>query len=426
MTHDQASAPPRAALLSVGSELLLGDLTDSNATWLSRQLTARGMQVVHHLAVDDDVARIGEAIEWLAQRSELILVGGGLGPTVDDLTRESVAAVAGVELQFREDLADELRVRFARMGRTMSEQNLRQAHIPVGATVYPAVGTAPAFAIDLAGDTPTRLVALPGVPWEMRELFERHVVDEVRALAGERTTITRRVHVSGRGESDVAAVVEPIVARHTEVTLSFLAHTTGIEVRLTVSASDVTVARATSQPLVDEVVSALGAGVAGIDDERVEEAVLRTLTERGQTVALAESVTAGDIAARLGRIPGASQALHGGMVVYSAEAKHTMLGIPDELLVDGAVGEAVTRALADAVREHTGADWGLAVTGVAGPGDLGEIPVGTVHWALAGPGRDTEVHTRRLNGDRTSIMSRLGTTALDLLLRRLVEDQPGA
>ncbi len=417
---------PRAALLSVGSELLLGDLTDSNATWLSRELTARGMQVVHHLAVGDDVDRIGEAIRWLAQRSDLILVGGGLGPTVDDLTREAVAAVMGVDLEFREDLADALRARFARMGRTMSEQNLRQARVPVGATVFPAVGTAPAFAVDLAGDTPTRLVALPGVPWEMRELFERDVVAEVRALAGERTTITRRVHVAGRGESDVASVVEPIVARHTEVTLAFLAHTTGIEVRLTVSASDVAVARATSEPVVAEVVAALGPGVAGIDDEAVEQAVVRTLTERGETVALAESATAGDIAARLGRVPGASRALHGGMVVYTPEAKHTMLGIPDELLGEHAVGEALTRALADAVREHTGADWGLAVTGVAGPGDLGDIPVGTVHWALAGPGRDTEVHTRRLNGDRSSIISRLGTAALDLLLRRLVEDRPGA
>ncbi|MFP4635456.1 MAG: CinA family nicotinamide mononucleotide deamidase-related protein [Nitriliruptoraceae bacterium] len=413
--------PPRAAVLSVGDELLLGDLTDTNATWISRRLTEQGVAVVHHLTVGDDVDQMVSALAWLAERVHLVVVGGGLGPTADDRTREAVALAAGVELRHDDELEEAIAARFASMGRTMGPQNRGQARIPVGATPFPPVGTAPAFALTLTEPSPTRVIALPGVPWELHELWERHVVDEVVALAGNRVTVTRVLHVVGRGESDVAAVVEPVVGERDDATLAFLAKGHEVQVRLTVSASDRGEALARSQPLVDEVAAALAGAVAGVDDEELESVVVRLLTERGATLATAESATGGDIAARLARVPGASQALLGGAIVYADAAKSLLLGIDPALVAEhGAVSEEVTRELALAVRRRTGADHALAVTGVAGPSSVDELPVGSCFWALAGPEGEVEVHGRRIPGDRGQVLLRLGTAALDLLRRRLV------
>ncbi|MEX2487554.1 MAG: CinA family nicotinamide mononucleotide deamidase-related protein [Nitriliruptoraceae bacterium] len=413
------AAPVTAAILSVGSELLLGDLTDSNATWLSRRLRELGVDVVHHVAARDELDELVDALGYLVERVDVILVGGGLGPTVDDLTREAIAAAAGVALEEHDDLREAIIARFATMGRTMSAQNLKQARIPAGAQIFPAVGTAPAFALTL--DT-ARVIALPGVPWEMRALFDRHVVAEVQRLAGPRATVTRSVHVAGRGESDVAAVVEPLIEDFDGVTLAFLAHSRAIEVRLTRTAGDPDSARAELQPAVDAVVAALGSSVAAIDDESLEDTVIRLLVEREQTVATAESATAGDIASRLGRVPGASRALLGGVVVYATATKRDLLGIDASLLdTDGPISPAVTTALASAVRARTGAAWAIAVTGVAGPEPVGARPVGTAIWALAHPDGHVEVHERVLSGDRDQIIARLGTSVLDLLRRRLAE-----
>ena len=416
-----AGEVPRAAVLSVGTELLLGDLTDTNATWLSQRLKERGIEVVHHLAVGDDLERFVAALQWLAERVHLVVVGGGLGPTADDLTREAVAAAAGVELERREDLEEGLIQRFAQMGRRMAPQNLKQARIPAGATAFPAVGTAPAFAITLPRPSPTRVVALPGVPWELHELWDRHVVDELTALAGRRVTVTRVLHVAGRGESDIAEVVEPLVGDRPDVVLAFLAKGHEVQVRLTVSADDPGAARAASQPLVEEVTAALDGAVVGVDDEELESVVLRLLSERGATLATAESATGGDIAGRLARIPGASRALQGGAVVYTDEAKRAVLGIPAALIEEyGPVSAEVTEALAAAVRHRFAATYGVAVTGVAGPDDA-ELPAGSCFWAVAHPDGEVEVHGRRIPGDRRQVLLRLGTTALDLLRRRLVQ-----
>ncbi len=418
--------PVRAAVLSVGSELLLGDLTDTNATWLSLRLRELGVEVVHHLAVRDVLGEFVDALTWLTARVHLVIVGGGLGPTVDDLTREAIATAAAVPLEEREDLAAMIADRFAAAGRQMAPQNLKQARIPRGATAYPPVGTAPGFGMTLPEPTATRVVALPGVPWELQELFARHVAEEVRQLAGARATVTRIVHVVGRGESDVAATVEPLLEGRDDVTLSFLARSSEIQVRLTVSAEDPAAARAASQPLVDEVVAAVGTAVVGVDDDSLEDVVLRRLGQRRQTVATAESATGGDIAARLARIPGASAHLLGGTVAYTAAAKEQLLELSPELLRDhGEVSEAVTRALAAAARDRTGADWGIGVTGVAGPTSVDDLPVGTCFWALAHPDGHVEVYGRRIPGDRGQVIARLGSAALDLLRRRLVEGPHG-
>ena len=413
--------PPRAAVLSVGDELLLGDITDTNATWISRRLAEQGVEVVHHLAVGDDEQRLVAALRWLSEQVHLVVVGGGLGPTADDRTREAVASAAGAELRHDSDLEQRIVDRFAAMGRPMAPQNLRQARLPAGARAIPPAGTAPAFALTLTEPSPTRVIALPGVSWELHELWDDYVVDEVAALAGRRVRITRVLHVVGRGESDVAAVVEPLVGDRDDVTLALLAKSHEIQVRLTVAAEDRAAALARSQPLVDELSVALAGAVAGVDDEDLETVVLRLLAERGATLATAESATGGDIAARLARVPGASRALLGAAVVYATESKQRLLGVDPQLLADhGAVSEPVTGALAVAARERFGADYAVAVTGVAGPAPMDGLEVGTGYWALAHPDGSVEVHGRRVPGDRSQVLLRLGSAALDLLRRRLV------
>lgn len=417
-----AAGRPRAAVLSVGDELLLGDLTDTNATWVSGRLRDRGVAVVHHLAVGDDVDAIVAALRWLVVRCELVIIGGGLGPTVDDRTREAVAAALGVALELREDLEEAILARFVAIGRPMAPSNRRQAMVPAGAVASAPAGTAPAFAVDLpVDDRAVRVIALPGVPWELAELWDAFVEPQLAALVPPSATVTRTVHVAGRGESDVAALVEPLVADDADVTLAFLAKQQGVQVRLTATAGDRAAARARAQPAVDRVVAALGDAVAGLDDEDLATTVVRLLIARGERVATAESATGGAIAARLARVPGASAALVGGLVVYRDEAKVALAGLDPALVASaGAVSEATTRALAEAARERAGADWGLAVTGVAGPDPVDDLPVGAVHWALAAPDGSCEAGGRVLPGDRTAVVERLGSAALDLLRRRLL------
>jgi nicotinamide-nucleotide amidase len=417
-----AGDQPRAAVLSIGSELLLGDLTDTNAGWISDRLRALGVEVVHHVAVRDEVDDLVEAVRWLAQRVHVIVCGGGLGPTTDDRTREALAAAAGVRLEHRDDLEEALVQRFASMGRRMAPQNLRQVSIPAGATVIEPVGTAPGFALTLTDPAPVRVYALPGVPWELQELFLRDVEPEIAALAGPRATVTRVIHVVGMGESDVAQLVEPLLEDREQATLSFLARQHEIQVRLTISATDADRARDEAQPIVEEVIGALGGAVAGLDDEQLEDVVLRLLGDREETVATAESATSGDIAARLGRVPGASHGLRGGIAVYATEVKREVLGVDPEILDEhGPVSAEVTIELARLARERFGSDWGIGVTGSAGPEPQNGQPVGTAFWALAHPDGHVEVHGRRIPGDRVAVIARLGSAALDLLRRRLLE-----
>ncbi len=418
----------RAAVLSVGSELLLGDLTDSNATWISQRLRERGVEVVRHLAARDDVGEIVAALGWLAGQVDLIIVGGGLGPTSDDLTRDAIAAALGVPLELREDMLEAIIQGFAQRGRPMAPRNRRQAFAPQGALVEPPVGTAPAFAADLpTARGPVRVIALPGVPWELHALWDRLVTSELERLGAHGVILTRVVHVAGRGESDVASVVEPLLEGDERIDLAFLAKQDGIEVRLTVAGTDIEDARRRSQPAVERVAEALGGAVSGIDSEDLETTVVRLLAARGETVATAESVTAGAIAARLARVPGASAVLLGGMVVYRDEAKQQLAGLDRAFIArEGAVSAATTRALALAARERTGADWGVGVTGVAGPAAVEGAPVGTVFWAVADPAGGCEVVERMVAGDRAAIRLRVGSAALDLLRRRLAGDGAGA
>ncbi len=417
-----SDVPLRAAVLSVGSELLLGDLTDTNATWVSQRLRELGIEVRHHLAVRDQEDELVGALGWLSTQVHVVVIGGGLGPTSDDLTREAVAVAAGVALEHRDDLEEELIRRFAAMGRRMPPQNAKQARIPAGATALAPVGTAPGFAMTLTDPATTRVFAVPGVPWELRAMWDRDIAPELLTLAGAGATLTRIIHVVGRGESDVAEVVEPVVADREGVALSFLAKSHEIQVRLTVTAADIETARTASQPLLEEVVGELGGAVVGVDEESLEDVIVRLLGATGTTLATAESATAGDVCARLARVPGASLGLVGGAAVYATAAKTEVLGIDAAVLEEhGPVSAPVTEALALRTREVYGSDWGLAVTGVAGPSEQNGLPVGFCFWALAHPDGHVEVHGHQVPGDRVQIIARLGTAGLDLLRRRLLE-----
>ena len=417
------SGAVRAAIVSVGSEIVLGDLTDTNATWFSRRLAELGVDVVHHLAARDELDELVDVLRFACARARLVVVGGGLGPTVDDLTRDAIAELAGVPLERRGDLEAAIADRFVALRRPMAEANRRQADVPIGARTHPPAGTAPAFALDVVGadGATTTIVALPGVPWEIHATWEPFVVGEVVALTGGGAIVTRVVHVAGRGESEVSAIVEPLVDGDPDVTLAFLAKQHGIQVRLTARGADRDAAWRAATPMLERVVAALGPHVVGLDDEELEHTVVRLLARAGQKVATAESATAGAVAARLGRVPGASQVLVGGAVVYATRAKTEVLGVDAALVAaHGPVSAEVTSALALAARTRFGAHWGLAVTGVAGPDPVGSLPVGTVFWALAAPDGTVEVHGRELPGDRATVVARLGSAALDLLRRRLV------
>lgn len=413
------------SICSVGSEITAGDQVDANAAWLSQRLREVGLEVTYHLAVGDDLEELATGLRWLVDRSDAVIVGGGLGPTHDDLTREAVAAVAGVALEPRPELEEDIIGRFAELGVRMPPDNLRQAQLPAGAVGYPPVGTAPGFRLDVerTGGGTCVLHVLPGVPWEQRALYDRDVVPGLIDGFGATASVTRVIHVTGLGESSAAERLAPVIEAHADderFAVSFLATGEEVQVRVTAGGADPDAARARTEPVVEEIRRLLGPAVAGVDTTSIEQALASLLRERDETVAFAESATAGGISARMARVPGASDVLRGGVAVYATEAKHDVLGVPQDLLDEhGPVSEPVTRELAARVRELFSSDWGVAVTGVAGPGTQNGLDIGTVIWAVAGPDGEVTVRRGRFPGDREAIQRRLGSAALEALRRRL-------
>lgn len=413
----------RVGICSVGTELLTGDQVDSNATWLSARLRELGATPVLHLAVRDDLDEMVDALRTLLERCDGVVVGGGLGPTPDDLTREAVAEVAGRGLEQRDDLEEAIRQRFADLGARMSDNNLRQARVPEGAVAWPPVGTAPGFVVELDGRP---VWALPGVPWEMKALFDAHVAPDVLERCGGRATVTRVVHVTGMGESRVAEALADVEARAVDegIEVAYLATGTEIQVKLTAFGDDRDDAWSSAQDWLDEVVEVLGLSVGGTDTSSVEEAVHELLLSAGVTVAAAESATSGLVCSRLSEVPGSSATFRGGAVVYATDSKVDVLGI-DAALLDAhpAVSEPVTAALATKVRELYHSDYGVATTGSAGPAPQDGVEVGTCVWAVCGPDGRVEVTSRMIPGDRDAVRNRLASAAMDALRRRLLADR---
>jgi nicotinamide-nucleotide amidase len=406
----------RSAVVAVGDELLLGDIVNGNAAWLGERLAAAGAPVVHSSMVGDDVDRIVAALRRALEDAQVVVVTGGLGPTSDDVTRDALAALAGVPLVRSPELEQSLRDRFAAYRYDMPDTVLRQADVPVGAAPLDnPVGSAPGLRVEV-GDA--LVFALPGPPHELAAVASGGVLAEVAGRSGA-VALTRTLHCAGRGESEVAEVVERTLTVPPSVDLAYLAGGAVVRVRLTTVAATQEQADTVLAPLVDALAEALGDAVFGRDGDSLPGVVLRRLVAAGQTVAVAESLTGGLLGAALTELPGSSAAFRGGLLVYATDAKASLAGVPDDVLAtDGAVSTATAEALAAGARDRLGATWGVGVTGVAGPDPQEGKPVGTVHVAVAGP-TGVRSAARRLPGDRSRVRLLAVTSALDLLRRSL-------
>jgi nicotinamide-nucleotide amidase len=406
-------------LLAVGSELLLGELVDTNSAWLGSRLEQLGLDCHRHVSVGDNLDRIAGALEEAAARADAVVVSGGLGPTQDDLTRDAIARAMGAPLEEDPRLLEAIEARFRARGRPMPAQNRRQALVPKGAAAIPnRHGTAPGVRAPLGGRCV--IYALPGVPTELRAMFDEAVAPDLLRRSGSvQTLVPRTLRVAGLAES---AVAERLGGRFEAleggpVTMAFLASgIEGIKVRLRARAPS----RAEAEALLDreeaEVRSLLGEAVFGVDEETMEQVVAGLLVERGLTLALGESLTGGLAAARLVSVSGASAWFRGSVVAYQPDVKWSVLGVPEGPVVS----LEAAAAIAEGARRVLGADVGLAFTGVAGPEPSeGEQP-GTVFVALAGPGTDVEPRRLSLGGDRDTIRGLSVLSGFDLLRRRLL------
>jgi len=409
----------RAEIVAVGTELLLGQIADTNARWMSEQLAAAGIDVTNHQAVGDNLDRIVEALRLAAARADVVLVSGGLGPTEDDITRDAIAAFAGVPLVFHAELETMLREKFRRWSAigAMPESNLRQAYVPEGARwIVPDRGTAPGLALRLDG---TRLYAVPGVPDEMQEMIGGTIVPELRELAGGDVITSRILRCAGMGESAVAERLADLFASSTNPTIAYLASMGEVKVRITAKAPSAAEAEALAEPVVAEVRARLGDVVFSADDESLEQAVLRLLGSTKRTLACAESLTGGGVGERLTAVPGASASFVGSAVVYTAEAKRRVLGVPDDALAAGTVTQACALAMAIGARDLYSADVALSLTGAAGPEPHDGAAPGTIWVAIADVSGFTHARGFVSRGERDRVRRWAQQAGLDLVRRHL-------
>jgi nicotinamide-nucleotide amidase len=412
----------RCDVVAVGTELLLGQIIDTNSSWLGEQLAASGIDSLLQIKVGDNLGRVTTALRNALAGADAVVVCGGLGPTHDDLTREAIAAVMGVELRTDAHLVEVITNLFATRGRYMAANNLRQAMVPDGAAIIPQTrGTAPGLICPVATpDGEKVLYAVPGVPHEMKEMFARAILPDLLARSGEPSVIiSRTLRTWGESESGLNERLDGVIAELDEVgnpTLAFLASGwEGLKVRLTAKGDTA----ADAEQLLDEwdgrVRAIVGEHVFGVDDDTMESVVLQMLRERGWSLGLAESVTGGLVAGRITAIPGASEVFRGSIVSYASEVKFDLLGVPEGPVVS----EAAAAAMAAGARRVLHADVAVALTGVAGPTEQDGMPVGTLCVAVETPD-GAIVRTLRLPGQRDQMRMMSVISALDLLRRQLL------
>lgn len=413
----------RCDVVAVGTELLLGQIVDTNSAWMGETLAASGIDSLVQVKVGDNLGRIVGLLRRTLAEADAVIVCGGLGPTHDDITREAIAEVMGVGLHHDDGVADVIRQMFAARGRYMADNNLRQAQVPDGATIIPQTrGTAPGLICPVRLDDADKVIyAVPGVPHEMREMVERAILPDLLTRSGEPAVIvSRTLRTWGDSESGLNERLDGVIAELDAVgnpTLAFLASGwDGLKVRLTAKA----VTREAAESLLADwearVRTEIGDVVFGVDDETMESVVLGLFRSRGLTLGLAESVTGGLVGARLTGIAGASDVLRGSIVSYASEVKFDLLGVPEGPVVS----EAAALAMADGARRVLGADVGLALTGVAGPAEQDGMPVGTLCIGISGLPAGPISATLRLPGQREQMRQFSVISSLDLLRRRLL------
>ena len=407
----------RCEVVAIGTELLLGQIVDTNSSWIGEQLALAGIDSHFQTKVGDNLERMIASIHLALGRSDAVILCGGLGPTQDDITREAITSVMGVELVRNHDVGEHIREMFKSRGRVMSENNLRQADVPEGASLIPEMpGTAPGLICPIGDKV---IYAVPGVPHEMRTMVGATVLPDLQRRAGVSAVIISRVlRTWGQSESGLAEMLSDRIRELDDIgnpTIAFQASgIEGLKVRITAKAENRTAAEEIIAEEEQRARSILGDCVFGIDDENMEFAVLQMLRERSLSLAVAESVTGGLVGARLTSVPGASDVFRGGIVSYASEIKFDLLDVPQGPVVTAAAAEA----MAQGVRRTLKADVGLATTGVAGPDEQEGQSVGTVFLGLAMDGHVGSTRVR-LPGDRQRIRQYAVISLLDFLRRYL-------
>lgn len=412
----------RCDVVAIGTELLLGQIIDTNSSYIGEQLAAAGIDSLLQVKVGDNLARIETVLRRVLADADAVIVCGGLGPTHDDLTREAIAAVMGVGLHHDEQVAETIRRLFAARNRPMAENNLRQAQVPEGATlIHQTRGTAPGLICPVEIDGASKVIyAVPGVPHEMKDMLQRAVLPDLALRSGSAAAIVSRVlRTWGESESGLNERLEGVIDDLEQAgnpTLAFLASGwEGLKVRLTAKAATTEAAEAVIAPVETRIRGILGAQVFGVDDQTMERVVVDLLQQRGWTLALAESVTGGMVTARLVDVEGVSATLRGAVVSYASEVKFDLLGVDEGPVVN----ERTAQQMAEGVRRLLGSDVAVSLTGVAGPAEQDGLPAGTLWVGVALPDR-TVTRSYRLPGLRDQMRQMSVITALDLLRRELL------
>jgi len=406
--------------LAVGTELLLGQITNTNARNIATRLADSGFTHLYQSVVGDNALRMESAIRDAASRSDALIITGGIGPTADDITRDAVAVVAGVELVYDQAYEHVLRERWTRLrpDRPFPESNLRQAFRPEGADLIAnAKGSAPGFRIEVDD---CWIFVLPGVPQEMLAMLDEIVLPFLRDEADDgRVVVSRVLRSWGMSEAKVGEELQEVFDRSENPTIAFLASAGEIKIRITALAESDDEARSLIAPVEAEVRDRIGERIFGADDETIERVIRTELESRGWTIGTAESATGGLVGRRLTSLPGASATFRGSVVAYASDLKSSILGVPAGTIDEhGIVSEATARAMAEGARSVLGVDVAVAVTGSAGPEPL-EQPVGTMIVAVETPDHSS-VRTLHLPGDRERVRAYTATAALHLVRMAII------
>ena len=406
----------KAEIISIGTEILLGELLDTNANYLAARLPALGVDLYWTTQVGDNLERLTEALRRAWERSDLTLASGGLGPTEDDVTREAIAAALDESPSVQPELEAQLRAFFANRGLLMPERNVKQAALIPSARAIPNPrGTAPGWWVERAGRI---LVAMPGPPPELERMWEVEVAPRLAALVGGGVIVSRTLKTAGIGEGTIDEMVSPLL-KSANPTIGVYAKADGVQLRITAKAATDEEARRLIAPLEEEARRVLGQAIWGADDDTLEGAVGALLKERGLTLATMESCTGGLLASTITDVAGSSAYFKGGFVSYTAEMK-IALGVDAALVArHGVVSAEVAQDMARACRQRLGADFGIGITGVAGPDPLEGKPAGTVHIGLDDGAAPQAVSYAFAQG-RAAVKRRAVTTALALLRRALL------
>jgi len=409
----------KAEIIAVGTELLLGQICNGNARFLSEKLAELGIDVFWHSTVGDNPDRLAGVLKTALDRADLLILSGGLGPTLDDITRETVAGVLGLPLEINAEWEYRLQLFFYRLGRRMSDNNLKQALVPRGAQVIlNEHGTAPGIWLEHGRQL---LIMLPGPPRELEAMFVSEVAPRLQELAGGELIVSRVLKVAGLGESALEEKIADLLASQSNPTIAPLAQYAEVHLRLTAKAASREEAKGLLDGLERKLRERLGESVFARDGERMAEQVAKLLVEKKLTLAVSESCTGGLLAQMLTSVPGSSAYFLQGFVTYSNRSKTALLGINPALLRrHGAVSPQVAGAMAENGRIRAGSDLCLSVTGIAGPdGGTEEKPVGLVYIACAGA---EDLDCRRFNfpGTRQNVRERAAVTALNLLRLKLL------